>query len=91
MQAGRFAIASAVGGIPDLYANHPEAGLLVTNSSSDAIAHGISDVARMLDHGSITTTGPRKVYESGFSLEIAHEAWLAALELTAVDDNPDEA
>jgi len=88
MQAGRFAIASAVGGIPDLYDKHPEAGLLITDSSNASIANAISEVVRMLDQGSITTAGPRTVYENGFSLNIAHQAWLTALELTEADNGP---
>jgi glycosyltransferase involved in cell wall biosynthesis len=85
MQAGRFAIASAVGGIPDLYVDHPEAGILISEHFSDQIADGITKVARMLDVGSITTVGPRKVYDEGFTVDIAHQAWLTALGLAEVE------
>ena len=81
MQAGRFAIASNVGGIPDLYADHPEAGILIKEHSSDEIAEGIIKVAHMLDVGAITSSGPRKVYDEGFTVDIAHQAWLTALAL----------
>lgn len=83
MQAGRFVLASAVGGIPDLYADHPEAGMLLGSQDPFAIAEGLRAVIVKLKRGEMTTDGPRSVYDAGFAISRAHEAWMKALGLTS--------
>ena len=81
MQAGRYVLASAVGGIPDLYADHPEAGTLLDSRDAAAIAGGIRAVVRKLELGEVRPEGPRAVYDEGFNLERAHLSWKHALAL----------
>ncbi|MBC7980442.1 MAG: glycosyltransferase family 4 protein [Armatimonadetes bacterium] len=85
MQAGRFVLASAVGGIPDLYAEHPEAGLLVHSFDKTAIRDGLEKVLGRLDRGDISVDGPRALYESSYTMEHAHRAWCEALEIARTD------
>jgi len=82
MQAGRYVLASAVGGIPDLFKDHPEAGQLLTSSDSNGIAEGIRTITGKLELGEINTAGPRSVYDAGFAIRPAHKAWLNALEIS---------
>lgn len=79
MQAGRFVLASAVGGIPDLYRNHPEAGILIADSDEQSIERGLMEIILRLDTGDIGVEGPRKRYDEGFTMEAAHRAWCCAL------------
>ena len=79
MQAGRYVLASAVGGIPDLYADHPEAGMLLASKDAAAIAGGIRAVVRKLERGEVSMVGPRSVYDLGFTMTHAHAAWAKAL------------
>jgi len=81
MQAGRYCVAAQVGGIPDLYEGHPEAGLLVENGSVPSITTGLNQVIEGLECNRITLSGPRLRYESAFTMEHAHAAWCKALEL----------
>lgn len=87
MQAGRYVLASAVGGIPDLYASHPEAGLLLPDREVGTIADGIRAVVSKLERGEVLPENPRSVYDGGFSMDCAHRAWTAAL---STDDPADQ-
>lgn len=81
MQAGRYVLASAVGGIPDLYAAHPEAGLLLPDRKVSTIADGIRSVVSMLERGEVRPENPRSVYDGGFDMSLAHSAWENALDI----------
>ena len=83
MQAGRYVLASAVGGIPDLYADHPEAGMLIKSQDPSAVAEGLRAVIGKLKQGDVTTNGPRAVYDDGFTMTCAHDAWKEALGIYA--------
>jgi len=87
MQAGRFVLASAVGGIPDLYADHPEAGMLLNSQDSFTIAKGLRAIIEKLERGDVTTNGPRSVYDAGFAMNRAHDAWSEALGLSLSKTN----
>lgn len=89
MQAGRYVLASAVGGIPDLYADHPEAGMLLDSKDAAAIAGGIRAVVRKLELGEVRPEGPRAVYDGGFTMKHAHAEWARALGLFLPRTNPD--
>jgi len=79
MQAGRYVLATRVGGIPDLYEGHPEAGHLIESCGADEILEGLEKVRRRLVAGRITIQGPRAQYNSGFTIQHAHAAFLQAL------------
>lgn len=81
MQAGRYVLATGVGGIPDLYKGHPEAGHLIESCEVDEILRGLEEVRRRLVAGRISIEGPRAQYESGFAMRHAHAAFLRALSL----------
>jgi glycosyltransferase involved in cell wall biosynthesis len=89
MQAGRYVLASAVGGIPDLYADHSEAGTLLDSQDAESIAGGIRAVIRKLELGEVRPEGPRMVYERGFTMKHAHAAWTKALGLSLPETDPD--
>jgi glycosyltransferase involved in cell wall biosynthesis len=75
VQAGRYVVASSVGGIPDLYEGHPEAGLLVDPSSVDSILEGLQTALHRLRNGMIRPELIRKRYDGHFDMESAHSAW----------------
>jgi len=81
MQAGRYVLATRVGGIPDLYEGHPEAGHLIEGCGVDEILGGLEEVRRRLAVGSISIQGPRGRYDGGFTMHHAHAAFLQALSL----------
>jgi len=80
MQAGRYVLASPVGGIPDLYEGHPEAGILLSSLDSEGIAEGIRITAEKFVKGEISITGPRSIYDASYSMQRASAAWHRALE-----------
>jgi glycosyltransferase involved in cell wall biosynthesis len=79
LQAGRYVIASPVGGIPDIYAGRPEIGELVKPGNpiliADALDRGISKVFS----GSLDPANIRQVYLREFSGEVAHTQFVDAL------------
>lgn len=80
LQAGRFCVASDVGGIPDFYAGHPESGLMVDSSSADAICQGFLQALQKLENGSIDGDQIRNRYfEGGFDIDSVHQAWTAVI------------
>jgi glycosyltransferase involved in cell wall biosynthesis len=82
MQAGRYVLATRVGGIPDLYEGHPEAGHLIEGCTAGEICEGLEDVRHALSAGRISIHGPRSRYVVGFTMRHAHEAFLHALSLS---------
>lgn len=79
LQAGRYVVASPVGGIPDIYDGHPEAGLLVDPSSSEAIAEGLRTALRKVIRGEIDPVTVRARYDGEFDMGAADEAWRTVL------------
>ncbi len=83
MQAGRFCVASHVGGIPDLYQNHPEAGLLVSPDDPNELSSGLANTLERITKGEIDGSQIRDRYFSQFDMKAAHQAWKSALGLTS--------
>ena len=81
MQSGRYCVASSVGGIPDLYDGHKEAGLLLGSNDVDELSRGLSEAIQMLEAGKISPESIRARYFDGFDIASAHRAWLSCLEL----------
>jgi len=75
VQAGRFVVASSVGGIPDLYDGYPETGLLVDHDSVESIAGGLEKALDRLRKGKIAPEMIRDRYVGNFDMESAHAAW----------------
>lgn len=82
LQAGRFCIASEVGGIPDLYAGFPEIGLLVSPDNPTELSQAIALTLERLAHGMINGNKIRDRYFDGFDLASAHQAWTSAISVS---------
>ena len=82
MQAGRFCVAAAVGGIPDLYDGFPEAGMLVESGNSEALRGALIETLRRVKAGELDPAAVRERYLDGFTMAAAHRAWKAALGLS---------
>ncbi|MGB3797322.1 MAG: glycosyltransferase family 4 protein [Alteraurantiacibacter sp.] len=81
MQAGRYVVASPVGGIPDLYEGHREAGALVDFQSPADIASALEQAARLIEQGGIDVKQIRRRYLDEFTGDHAHRQFLDALGL----------
>jgi glycosyltransferase involved in cell wall biosynthesis len=82
MQAGRFCVASRVGGIPDLYEGHPEAGLLVASDDVAGLTKALETTVERITLGKVDGNRIRARYhEGGFDMTGAHRAWMKALAL----------
>ena len=79
LQAGRYVVTSPVGGIPDLYADHPEYGMMVEPHDPRAIANALDDALERIRTGRVDQTGMRAFYDRNFGMAAAHRAWLRAL------------
>ncbi|MBN1354264.1 MAG: glycosyltransferase [Candidatus Omnitrophica bacterium] len=79
LQAGRFCVASRVGGIPDLYDGHPEAGLLIDPNDQKSLSSGLLAAVERTVNGSIDANAIRARYFEGFDMASAHRAWLSAI------------
>jgi glycosyltransferase involved in cell wall biosynthesis len=82
MQAGRYCVASRVGGIPDLYEGHPEAGLLVTADDTESLRLALEQAIRCIESNSIQPFRVRERYSEHFDMKSAHRAWMKALALS---------
>jgi glycosyltransferase involved in cell wall biosynthesis len=80
MQAGRFCVASRVGGIPDLYDGYPGLGALVEPGDVQGLEAALSDATERVAAGAIDGERIRARYLEGFDIASAHRAWLAALD-----------
>lgn len=81
MQAGRFCVASAVGGIPDLYAGRPELGTLVSPGDVPGLRAALAGAVVRVASGAVDGASIRARYDEGFNMAAAHRAWLTALGL----------
>lgn len=79
LQSGRFCVAADVGGIPDLYKDHPEAGLLVSPDSIAEISQGMLSAIEKVKSGLIDPGRIRARYFDGFDMESAHNLFDLAL------------
>jgi len=79
LQAGRYVVASPVGGIPDIYEGHTEAGLMVDPNNPSAIAEGLETSIERLRKGNVDPQVIRRRYAAEFDMGAAHEDWQAAL------------
>ena len=79
LQAGRFVVASPVGGIPDIYVGHDEAGILVNDQDVVGIADALDTAIDRIAEGAISIKAIRARYDSEFTMEHADAAWRAAL------------
>jgi len=81
LQAGRYVAASPVGGIPDIYDGHPEAGLLVHAGNPTEITKRLRTALRKVASGEMDPAAVRKRYKDEFDMATAHEDWIQALNL----------
>lgn len=83
LQAGRFVVTSPVGGIPDIYSGRPDAGELVRQDDSRAIAGALERALQRVRSGLIDSRRIRSIYEENFTEAIAHQQFAGALGLAA--------
>jgi glycosyltransferase involved in cell wall biosynthesis len=81
LQAGRFVVASPVGGIPDIYDGRPDIGALVPSDSPEAIAAAFDHALTRASQGAIDPARIRALYDTEFHENVAHNQFLAALDL----------
>jgi glycosyltransferase involved in cell wall biosynthesis len=79
LQAGRYVVAAPVGGIPDIYEGHPEAGLLVDPDDPGAIASALRTAITKVKQGTVDPATVRQRYVGEFDLGTAHMEWQHAL------------
>jgi glycosyltransferase involved in cell wall biosynthesis len=75
LQAGRYVVASPVGGIPDLYAGRPEIGSLVTSDRPAQIQDALLNALDRVRNGDIEPKRIRDRYFEEFDMTSAHDAW----------------
>lgn len=81
LQAGRYVVTSPVGGIPDIYQGRPEAGDLVPQNDSLAIADGLERAVHQIERGAISQSRIRAIYDAHFHDDVAHQQLMSALSL----------
>jgi glycosyltransferase involved in cell wall biosynthesis len=81
LQAGRYVVASPVGGIPDIYDGRPETGLLVDADDPAAIADTLRTALQKIQAHDVTPAAIRIRYHEEFDMAAAHDDWLQALDL----------
>lgn len=79
LQAGRFCVAAAVGGAPDVYEGRREAGLLVRSGDDAELTRALLDTVGRLERGEIDPEEIRVRYFEEFDMKHAHNEWLHAL------------
>jgi glycosyltransferase involved in cell wall biosynthesis len=81
LQAGRFVVTSAVGGIPDIYSGRRNIGEMVDATSTSEITAALESAIRRVEANTIDPHAIRRVYTDEFNGELAHKMWLNALTL----------
>jgi len=81
LQAGRYVVASPVGGIPDIYAGRPEIGELVAPDDPHRLADAFERGLCRIQQHAVDPKLIRSIYLEHFSDSVAHGQWLAALDL----------
>ena len=79
LQAGRYVVASPVGGIPDIYAGRPSIGELASPDDPAAIAEALDRAIGRIERGAVDPSRMRAVYTEEFSAPVAHRQFLSAL------------
>ena len=79
LQAGRFCVASDVGGMSDLYGGYPDIGLMMDSSSEEAIYQGFLQAVEKLENGLVDGDKIRARYFDGFDIVTAHRAWMSVM------------
>jgi len=79
LQAGRYVVASPVGGIPDIYDGHPEVGLLVDAGDPDQISDALETALQKVEARDVDPEAIRERYHQEFDMVGAHDDWLEAL------------
>lgn len=85
LQAGRFCVAARVGGIPDLYDGHPEAGILVHPDHIAELSQGLLAALDKVINGTMDVKRIRARYFDGFDIMSAHKAWMLVLDHALVN------
>lgn len=80
MQAGRFCVASRVGGIPDLYAGHEDVGTLVMPRNDGQLKAALANALDRVMQNRISGSQVRARYEGRYDMNAAHRAWEEALQ-----------
>ncbi len=88
LQAGRYVVASPVGGIPDIYDGHPEAGMLVNAEDPDRIADTLGGALRKVKAGKVDPTAIRERYHREFDMAAVHDDWVKALGTAQAETHP---
>lgn len=81
LQAGRYCVAAAVGGAPDVYQGRSDAGLMVAAGDKRALTSAMLEVVEKLERGLIDGNLIRARYFEEFDMEHAHKEWVEALGL----------
>lgn len=79
LQAGRFLVTSPVGGIPDVYANHPEAGIMVTPENTEKIFMALREGVRRIKSETSHPDMIRAIYDGKYDLRTVHKKWLKSI------------
>jgi glycosyltransferase involved in cell wall biosynthesis len=75
LQAGRYVVASSVGGIPDIYEERDYAGSLIEETDIPSVCSGIRKGLKRVVNQEIDQKSIRSLYDSEFSMNVAHEQW----------------
>jgi glycosyltransferase involved in cell wall biosynthesis len=86
LQAGRYCVAAPVGGIPDIYSEHPEAGRLVDSTSAAPIRRALLATIDDVAAGHINIQAIRSRYFDGLDMESAHQQWCQILPISAINE-----
>ncbi len=86
MQAGRLCVVSDVGGLPDLYAGHPDLGIMIPRDDPAALVAGIREAIDRVAAGAVDGDAIRARYLQGFDMAAAQRAFKAAFGLD--EDSP---
>lgn len=85
IQAGRYVVASNVGGIPDIYKGHDDIGKLVSPDNEKEILIALLDIIKLLKESRINPAIIRSRYFQGFDMQFAHSSWMKTLGINKKD------
>jgi glycosyltransferase involved in cell wall biosynthesis len=75
MQAGRYVVASRVGGIPDIYEGRKYAGSMIEQPDTSSVYSGVREGLKRIVSQDIDEKSIRNLYENKFDMDTAHEQW----------------
>jgi glycosyltransferase involved in cell wall biosynthesis len=82
LQAGRFVVASTVGGIPDIYEGRERIGCLVKPNDEGDLIQALQNGVDRIKSGEILAEEVRSRYFEDLDMDAAHSAWTRALSLS---------